>query len=117
MSPAVIPAPAADHHMNRKARVLNGIYSDCDSAAILRKRLRQEGYSIFEWSDGPNAYYSPHSHPHDEFIVVVSGEIVFTIDGAAHVVASGDALDLPAGTLHSAENAGNQPVVYFICTK
>jgi quercetin dioxygenase-like cupin family protein len=92
-------------------------YSDCKSANDLREKLSSEGFLIFSWQDGPGAYYSPHSHPHDEYIVVYSGEIVFQIDGEDMLVTTGDALDLPADTVHAAENRGKKPVAYFICTK
>jgi len=87
------------------------------SANDLREKLSSEGFSIFSWQDGPGAYYSPHSHPHDEYIVVHTGEIVFQIDGEDLLVAAGDALDLPAGTVHAAENRSRKSVSYFICTR
>ena len=101
----------------RRASVAQRKYSDCKSANDLREKLSSEGFSIFSWQDGPGAYYSPHSHPHDEYIVVHSGEIVFQIDGEDMLVTAGDALDLPAETVHAAENKGRKPVAYFICTK
>lgn len=83
----------------------------------MREKLSSEGFSIFSWQDGPGAYYSPHSHPHDEYIVVHCGEMVFLIDNLEFVVTTGDALDLPAGTVHAAENRGIEPVGYLICTR
>lgn len=103
--------------MKRRASVVQGKYSDCSSAKELREKLSSEGFSIFSWQDGPGAYYSPHSHPHDEYIVVHAGEIVFLIDGEAMLVTVGDALDLPVQTVHGAENRGEKPVGYFICTR
>ncbi len=103
--------------MKRRASVAQRKYSDCKSANDLREKLSSEGFSIFSWQDGPGAYYSPHSHPHDEYIVVHSGEIVFQIDGEDMLVTAGDALDLPAETVHAAENKSKKSVAYFICTK
>ncbi|HEY9784058.1 MAG TPA: cupin domain-containing protein [Candidatus Obscuribacterales bacterium] len=103
--------------MVRKARVLSGAFADVKSISELRRRLKDEGYSIFEWQDGPGAYYSPHSHPHDEFIVVASGNIVFTIDGLDYELSAGDGFDLPAGAVHEAVNKGSQAVKYMICTR
>ncbi len=102
--------------MKRRASVAQRKYSDCKSVNEMREKLSSEGFSIFSWQDGPGAYYSPHSHPHDEYIVVHSGEIVFIIDGEEFVVTAGDALDLPKGTVHAAENRGAKPVIYMICT-
>lgn len=71
----------------------------------------------FPRQDGPGAFYSPHSHPHDEYIVVHSGEIVFLIDGKHLLVTAGDALDLPVQKVHADENRKGKQVGYFICTK
>ncbi len=103
--------------MKRRASVAQRKYSDCKSVDEMREKLSSEGFSIFSWQDSPGAYYSPHSHPHDEYIVVHSGEIVFLIDNEEFVVTAGDALDLPAGTVHAAENRAGKPVGYMICTR
>lgn len=103
--------------MKRRASVAQRKYSDCKSVSEIREKLSSEGFSIFSWQDSPGAYYSPHSHPHDEYIVVHSGEIVFFIDEEELIVTAGDALDLPAGTVHAAENRCEKPVKYMICTR
>jgi quercetin dioxygenase-like cupin family protein len=92
------------------------MYSDL-GAQELQSRLSQDGYSILAWRDAPGAYYPEHSHPHDEFIVVYSGSIVFEIAGSQYALNAGDALELPAGTVHAAVNKGSTPVSYFICTR
>ncbi|MBI1858280.1 MAG: hypothetical protein HYR97_04115 [Candidatus Melainabacteria bacterium] len=38
------------------------------------EELENEGYSTFEWSDPPDAYYPPHTHNHDECICIVTGK-------------------------------------------
>jgi len=86
------------------------------SGSQLRRELEAAGLSAFEWSDGPGAFYSPHSHGHDEIIVVNSGKIVFIIDEVEHELCAGDELVLPANTIHSAENRTSKSVSYFICT-
>ncbi len=90
--------------------------SCCASISELQKKLADEGHSLFVWKDSPGAVYSPHSHSHDEYIVVSSGEMEFSIDGTRYLMQPGDALDLPAGTVHSAINNGDKSCVYIICT-
>jgi hypothetical protein len=34
-------------------------------AENLKARLRDEGYSVFQWSDAPGTKYGPHVHPED----------------------------------------------------
>lgn len=92
-------------------------YNSCESENELRAVLISEGYSIFPWQDGPGASYVPHHHPHDEFIVVQSGSIVFKVDGKDIRVEPGDMLVMPEGTQHSAVNDSENPVRYYICSK
>lgn len=99
-----------------KLELLKGKYSNCSSELELRKTLSAEGYDLFEWQDRPGNFYSPHQHGHDEFIVVQSGSIVFTIGGTNYRLEAGDMLVLPHGTVHSAVNDGKQTVHYFICS-
>lgn len=91
-------------------------YSDSIDTGRIDAELREQGLSIFSWSDAPGATYSPHSHRHDETIVVIAGCIEFEIDGVRHLLEKGDELVLPAGTVHSAVNPGDKPVRYLICS-
>jgi quercetin dioxygenase-like cupin family protein len=99
------------------ATLQKGKYSDCIGTAILREKLEAEGFDVFSCSDSPGAVYSDHSHSHDEYIVVATGRIVFIIDNQRFPLEAGDALDLPANTVHSAKNEDRQAVSYFICTR
>ncbi|HEY9789823.1 MAG TPA: cupin domain-containing protein [Candidatus Obscuribacterales bacterium] len=85
--------------------------------AELQHQLAHEGYTIIPWHDRPGRYYGPHSHPHDEYIVVASGNITFTIDQQEIKLEAGDALTLPAHIEHAALNDGAGTVNYFICTR
>ncbi len=70
-------------------------------SAIL-DRLRNDGLDPTSWSNGPGDRYPGHDHAYDKVIVVERGSITFgTPDGSLHL-ATGDRLDLPAGTRHDA---------------
>lgn len=97
--------------------VCKGKYSASGSHSDLCNQLSSEGFSVLRWSDAPGSKYSVHSHPHDEFIVVLSGCIVFSINGIRYPLEAGDALSLPANTMHSAVNEADVPVSYLICTR
>lgn len=97
-------------------KLLKGKYAELKNSAAIRAALVKDGYEIFSWSDRPGAYYSKHSHPHDEYIVVESGQIIFLIEKQSYTLERGDALILPAGTVHEAENSSAGSVSYFICT-
>jgi quercetin dioxygenase-like cupin family protein len=86
-----------------------------DSDNGLSDLLKQQGYSLFSWRDAAGSYYSLHQHDHDEYIIVCSGKIVFTVDGVDYELEPGDELILPANTVHTASVA--EAVKYFICTR
>ncbi len=56
------------------------------------------------WSNGPGERYAAHDHGYDKVIVVEAGSIVFGLPatGEAIALATGDRLELPAGTIHDA---------------
>ncbi|MGD9684523.1 MAG: cupin domain-containing protein [Candidatus Obscuribacterales bacterium] len=96
--------------------ISRGKYRDSIESGNIAAELRGQGLEVFAWSDAPGATYSPHSHGHDETIVVTAGCIEFEIDGVRHLLEKGDELVLPAGTVHSAVNPGDEPVRYLICS-
>jgi quercetin dioxygenase-like cupin family protein len=68
------------------------------------ERLRAEGLDPGAWSNGPGDRYGAHDHGYDKVIVVAEGAIDFGLPASGEVVrlASGDRLELPAGTAHDA---------------
>jgi quercetin dioxygenase-like cupin family protein len=71
----------------------------------LLARLAGEGLVAQAWSNGPGDRYAAHSHGYDKVIVVAEGSIVFELPGSGERVelATGDRLELPAGTTHRAD--------------
>lgn len=67
-------------------------------------RLRAEGLAPGTWGNGPGDRYAAHEHAYDKVIVVTSGSIVFGLPDVGEWVplATGDRLELPAGTNHDA---------------
>ena len=68
------------------------------------ERLRDEGLDPGAWSNGPGDRYGAHEHAYDKVIVVADGSIDFGLPGRGDAVhlATGDRLELPAGTAHDA---------------
>ena len=67
-------------------------------------RLRAEGLDAGSWSNGPGDRYAAHAHGYDKVLVCASGSIRFGLPdrGEAVALATGDRLELPAGTSHDA---------------
>jgi quercetin dioxygenase-like cupin family protein len=55
---------------------------------------------------GPHASFPKHSHPGVEIAYVLEGTMEYELNGKAVVLKAGDALYIPAGTVHSARNLG-----------
>lgn len=70
----------------------------------IAERLRSEGLDPSPWSNGPGDRYGAHEHGYDKVIAVERGSIVFGLpdDGRSIELATGDRLELPAGTAHDA---------------
>ena len=67
-------------------------------------RLRAEGLDGSPWSNAPGDRYAAHEHGYDKVLAVAAGSITFGLpaEGRAVDLATGDRLDLPAGTAHDA---------------
>src|SRR3979490_3417139 len=57
---------------------------------------------------GPGAAFPRHSHPGVEVAFVLEGSLEYQLDAKPPVpLKAGDSLFIPAGTIHSARNAGS----------
>ena len=84
------------------------------SASELRRKLEEEGYSVFEWSDAPGTHYGAHRHPEDQSHWIISGELELRVRDETYTLRAGDRDFLPANMVHSAFVAGPEPVRYLI---
>lgn len=56
----------------------------------------------------PGVSFPKHRHPGEEIIYVIEGSLQYQVEDQAPVtLEAGDVLFIPAGTIHSAKNAGN----------
>ncbi len=83
----------------------------------LRGRLRDEGYSVFQWSDAPGTKYGPHAHDEDQSHWILSGALELRVGHETYTLRAGDRDFLPADTIHSAFVPGDVPVTYLIGVK
>ncbi|HYL63479.1 MAG TPA: cupin domain-containing protein [Candidatus Methylomirabilis sp.] len=89
---------------------------DLDEKA-LAKQLEREGFGhTFVWQDGPNTYYSEHTHETETAHIILNGEMNLTMDGRSKTYRVGERCDVPAGAVHSAK-MGPQGCRYLIGEK
>lgn len=78
-----------------------------------RNSAESNGWRVKEWNDSPGAHHPVHDHPYDHRVVVLSGEMEFTVDGETYRVQPGDALDLPARVEHRARADSREGCRYW----
>ena len=79
----------------------------------LRRCLEAEGFDVRTWRDPADRVYAQHCHPHDESLWVVRGNLVLRVGGREVPLGPGDRVELPRGTLHTAQ-CGPEGAVYLI---
>ena len=67
--------------------------------------LKDEGFSdVYIWEDKPNFEYPEHTHEKLGVHVILAGEMeLLDSKGGKRVLHTGQRLDIPAGTAHSAK--------------
>ncbi|KAK1763574.1 hypothetical protein QBC33DRAFT_241245 [Phialemonium atrogriseum] len=94
--------------------------SEQKSRKDYENEVRSWGYShVFTWTDRPNAYYSPHTHPGPTTHLILRGELTIAYPADArpgetttrHGV--GDRIDVEAGRVHEVW-AGREGCTYVI---
>ena len=84
------------------------------SDTAIRNKLKNEGFNYYPWSNGPGDIYSPHKHSYNKVIYVARGAITFHLPESKKTLTlqTGDRLELPAHTVHSAA-VGPQGVMCY----
>jgi quercetin dioxygenase-like cupin family protein len=77
---------------------------------LLRHDLDVSGREVIQArvDFAPGVAFPPHSHPGEEIAYVIEGELEYQVEGRPPVtLKTGEALFIPAGTIHSAKNVGS----------
>jgi quercetin dioxygenase-like cupin family protein len=83
----------------------------------MRKRLEAEGYSVSCYTYPPGTYFSEHTHTVDKKDTVLRGRLKISAEGREVVLEAGDIIEIPAGTVHTAEVVGEEAVVSLDATR
>ena len=76
---------------------------------LLRHDLGLSGREVIQArvDFAPGVAFPPHSHPGEEIAYVIEGLLEYRLEGKPPVtLKAGEALFIPAGTIHSAKNVG-----------
>ena len=77
---------------------------------LLRHDLSVSGREVIQVrvDFAPGVAFPPHSHPGEEIAYVIEGLLEYQLEGKPPVtLKAGEALFIPAGTIHSAKNVGS----------
>lgn len=99
-----------ENNQEREVKVIHGAPVSLSEAIM---ELLPETGSVEVQRDTPFREHKPHTHPTDETLLIVSGEITFYSEGKEFHCTSGSRLLLPAETVHSSK-AGEQGCLYII---
>lgn len=93
---------------NMENRMAGGDYSTANGAWVDGERI------IFgEITIPAGTRAEPHSHPNEQFIIVLGGQARFVIDGDEKLVGKGEIVHIPANTIHSTVVEGDEDLLFI----
>ena len=78
---------------------------------VLRRKLEARGFVVSRYVYPTGTVFPPHAHEVDKIDAVLSGRFRMTVEGEEVILEAGDCIEVPRGTLHSAEVVGDESVV------
>lgn len=81
------------------------------SERAMRAKLAAMGFEATRYTYPPGTYFGPHTHEVDKIDGVLGGRFRMTTPEGEVILEAGDLLEVPRGTLHSAEVVGDEPVI------
>jgi quercetin dioxygenase-like cupin family protein len=101
-----VPAPGALLRIERWDPRVDGPLTE----AALRRKCELEGCHITRRTYHPGAVIAAQSVSSDRIEAVISGLLRMTIDGESAILAAGDAVFVPRGSVRRIEVVGSMPV-------
>ncbi len=80
------------------------------SPGIRRQRVDTERVTVVRYTYAPGSVFPAHSHPEEQTVVVLSGEIEFDVAGSPAPVGPGGVLIIPPEMVHGARVLGDLAV-------
>jgi len=87
------------------------------SESRMRERLEAEGFVVSKYVYPTGTLFDAHTHSVDKKDAVLKGRLQIRAEGRDFLLGPGDAIPVPAGTVHSAEVIGDEAVVSLDATK
>jgi quercetin dioxygenase-like cupin family protein len=81
------------------------------SGTVLRRFLSGEKLTVARVAFATDSEMAVHSHENEQFTLVLSGTMEFTVDGKSVIVREGEVLHLPSNVPHGAKSQGEAVVL------
>jgi quercetin dioxygenase-like cupin family protein len=93
---------------------INKIHSSSDYASGLTGYVFDgaDGSQLAFWTGSHAGAGAPHSHPFDEYVVVVQGRYTVTMEGRSVALEPGHEILIPKGVTHSGERIANTRTIH-----
>lgn len=85
--------------------------------ASMRRKLEAEGHAVSRYTYPPGTFFPDHEHGVAKKDAVLQGRFRMRIGDQEVILGPGDALAVPAHTVHSAEVVGDEPVISLDAVK
>lgn len=78
---------------------------------VTRRVFTGEGATLAWTTLEPGHTPFPHSHPYEQIVYIVSGQLRFTVGSDVAELCAGDMIVVPPGIEHFAETLGSEPAL------
>ena len=94
-----------------KVATLEGLNATETRPGVRRSVFSGDGATLAFTTLDPGHTARPHSHPHEQIVYVLAGEVLFVVGDEEVVLHAGDMLVVPPGVEHWAETLGEVPAL------
>ena len=84
-----------------------------DADQVEAQILSGEHMHMIRATYDPGATYEMHSHPHEQFSLLLSGRMLLTVGEETREIGPGDGWYAPGGVPHGGEVLGDEPAVFI----
>jgi quercetin dioxygenase-like cupin family protein len=77
---------------------------------VTRQRLDTQHMTVVRYQYEPDTFFPAHTHPEEQVVLVLCGEIEFTVADLRVCAAAGNVVVIPPYAVHSARVVGDSPV-------
>jgi quercetin dioxygenase-like cupin family protein len=94
-----------------KVATLEGLNTTETRPGVRRSVFSGDGATLAFTTLDPGHTARPHSHPHEQIVYILAGELRFVVGEEEAIVRAGDMLVVPPGIEHWAETVGDEPAL------